>query len=324
MASPAHADLLTDLRAVPAAVRTRLRIKHLELFRLVCEHQSLRKAAEAANMTQPGATKLVQELEDMFNVQLFQRDRRGMRPTQFGDIVRRHVDVLMADIGQMVSDVGLFASGGSGLVRLGVIPSLSSALLAQSINALLAAHPRTRLKLSEGSTDELLAQLARNELDITFGRVLHASQEEGLRTNRVYTESFDIVCSREHRLARRRAIGWEELSREQWVLPASGPLREMTEDIFTARGVLRPSVAVASSSFHQMRYVIAAGTLLGVLPRSIARQGRTDGNLVVLKIDQSAHFAPISLITRRDFEQAPLVQEFERIVLRAATTLHLG
>lgn len=310
--------------ALPPAFRTRLRMKHLELFRHICELRSLRKASEAANMTQPAATKLVQELEDMFGARLFHRDRLGMRPTGSGEMVRRHIAVLLADVGHMVSEVKLFASGGSGLIRLGIIPSLAPRLLAKSMNELLAAHPQARFQLREGATDELLNGLALNELDIIFGRVLHAAPARNLRLTNIYTETFDIVCGRQHPLARKAAVTWKDLAQEHWVLPASGtPLREMAESMFSTHGGLRPVVAVASSSFQQMRFVIAAGQLLGILPRSLAKRGQAEGDLVLLRQVERVKFAPISLILRKDVEQPPLVEEFARVVRGAARSLRL-
>jgi len=313
-----------DGGALPPAFRTRLRMKHLELFRHICELRSLRQAAEASSMTQPAATKLVQELEDMFGARLFHRDRTGMRPTASGEMVRRHIAVLLADVGHMVSEVKLFAGGGSGLIRLGIIPSLAPRLLAESMNKLLAAHPQARFQLREGATDELLDGLSRNELDIIFGRVLHAAPARNLRLAPIYTEMFDIVCGRQHALARKAAPTWKDLAQELWVLPASGtPLREMAESMFSAHGVLRPAVAVASSSFQQMRFVIAAGQLLGILPRSIAARGQAEGDLVLLRQVERVKFAPISLILRKDVEQPPVVEAFSRIVRATARSLRL-
>lgn len=310
--------------AIPAGLKTRLRLKHLELFRHVCELQSLRKAAEASSMTQPAATKLVQEMEDMFGLPLFHRDRRGMRPTQHGEVVRRHIHVVMADVGNMHAEVKLFASGGTGLVRLGIIPSLSSALLARSVNELATAHPGARIQMRESSTDELLRELSTNNLDVIFGRVLYAGHASNLRITKVYTESFEIVCAKGHRLAPRRTVTWEELSEERWVLPATGPLRELAEDMFTTHGVMRPVVTIASGSFHQTRHVIASGSLLGILPRSLALQAEAGGGVAVLRAGQSPRFAPISLIARKDIEQPPLVREFERIAVRTAAALKLN
>ena len=69
----------------------RLRFKHLELFQNVVDQHTLRAAAEVSSMSQPAATKLVQELEEMFGVPLFQRGKRGMRPTHYGEVMRRHI-----------------------------------------------------------------------------------------------------------------------------------------------------------------------------------------------------------------------------------------
>ena len=318
MAQAAHRE------PVRAVIRSRLRLKHFEVFRQVCELHTIRKAAAASNMTQPAATKLIRELEDMFQVVLFQRNRRGMQLTQHGEILRRHIGIVMADIGNIAEDMDQFTHGGGGMIRLGIIPSLSSVLLARCINGLLEAHPRARFSVQEGTTDTLMHELVRNNLDIIFGRVLHADHPQSLRVTKVYTEAFDIVCARENPLARQADVKWKDLANAQWVLPEIGsPLREIAEGMFTARGNLRPVVAVASSSFHQMRYVIGLGPLLGVLPHSIAQTGQRDGDLAILRPKQAAKVAPISLIARSDIEQPSIVAAFETIAIRTARELLL-
>lgn len=309
--------------SVHAIIRSRFRLRHLEVFRNVCELHTIRKAAAASNMTQPAATKLIQELEDMFRVVLFQRTRRGMQLTQHGEIIRRHVNIVFADIGNISTELEQLTRGGGGLIRLGILPSLSATLLSHCINELLAEHPLTQLSVREGTTDELLGQLLRNELDITFGRILHASQAENLRIAKVYTETFDIVCGKNNPLATQEDIKWRDLAAAKWVLPELGsPLREIADSMFTARGNLRPVVAVTSSSFHQMRYVIAAGQLLGVLPHSLVQRASVECDLVVLRPKQAAQVAPISLITRNDFEPSSTVSSFQRIALKAAQNLN--
>jgi DNA-binding transcriptional LysR family regulator len=307
------------------AIRSRLRLKHFELFRHLCELHTMRKAAAASHMTQPAATKLVQELEDMFQAVLFTRNRRGMQLTQHGEILRRHIGTVLADIGQISAELDRFTRGGGGLIRLGIIPSLSPTLLAHCINELLESHPGSTFATSEGTTDDLMQRLARGELDVMFGRVLHAGHPASLRAAKVYTEAFDIVCGRRHPLARQAGVKWSELARASWVLPPVGsPLREITESMFTARGNLRPVAAVASSSFHQMRYVIAGGQLLGVLPHSIAAVAEAEGDIVVLRPRSAAKVAPISVIVRGDIELSPLVAAFEAIAVRAAKGLGLA
>lgn len=275
-------------------------------------------------MTQPAATKLIQELEDMFGVFLFKRDRRGMRPTQYGEMVKRHFELVLADVGNMCQEVDLFSKGGQGVIRLGIIPSLSSVLLAESINKMIDAYPHVYFQVHEATTDELLEQLSRNSLDVIFGRVLRADLANRLRVSEIYTETFDVVCSSRHRLVRQQSVSWRELGQERWVLPATGsPLREMAENLFTSQDVLRPTVVVASSSFHQMRTLLSLGGLVGVLPRSIAEEAERAGDLVRLRLNSRAKFAPISMVVREEVETPPLIEAFERVVQQSKKALKL-
>ena len=54
----------------------------------------------------------------MFGVPLFKRDRRGMRPNAHGDLIKRHFNVVMSDVGHIATSWPYYASGGAGVVRL--------------------------------------------------------------------------------------------------------------------------------------------------------------------------------------------------------------
>lgn len=319
-------DTTTALTGTADAMfSSRLKLKHLTLFQNVCQLRTLRKAADASHMTQPAATKLIHELEELFAVPLFRRTRSGMTLTLHGHVVRRHVDILLADIGNMRAEVEMLSDGVMGLIRLGVVPSLAPALLAQSIAQTLKARPHVRFEVLEGSTTALLASLNRNELDLIFGRVLNAAQAESLRVVNVYAESFAIVCAAGHPLARRRSIRWGALARQTWVLPPAGtPMRQLVDNMFTRHHALRPEAAVESNNFIRMQHLIHHSELLGIVPRSMALEGVANHELAVLSPGVADDFAPISLISRSDIDQPPLMDLFSRVVLETAAAMKLG
>jgi DNA-binding transcriptional LysR family regulator len=303
---------------------SRLKLKHLTLFRHVCELQTLRKGAEAANITQPAATKLIQELEALFGVTLFHRDRSGMRPTLHGNLVRRYAEILLADVDKMHEEVGRLSAGITGRIRLGVVPSLSPALLTQSIVHTLKDRSQVSFSIQEGSTTVLLSGLRSNELDLVLGRVVDLEQIRGMKVTSVYTEPFAIVCAVDHPLAARKHTTWRELASYQWVLaPAGTPTRQLADDLFTRNQVIRPGAAVESSSFGQMRYLISQSELLGMVPRSIALRSASRGDLAVLKGEVGEQFAPISLISRSDIDQPPLIEAFSRVLSETAAAMNL-
>ncbi len=297
----------------------RLRLRHLEVFQAVCERHTLRKAAEACHLTQPAATRLILELEAMLGVPLFERDRRGMRLTAYGQRVRRHADLLRADLGQMRTDIDRYRTGITGRIRLGVIPSLASELLGEAIARTLSGRRDVQFLLREGTATDLIAALRRNELDLTFGRIVDERASADRTVLPIYSGRFAIACRRDHPLAAQCRVDWTTLARQAWVLPPGGsPLRAMVEQLFQANRVLRPFVAVESSSFHHTRELLSRSDLLGLLPQALVARAADRQSLNLLKRDIQEAFTPICMILRNDVEPEPLVTAFiEQVRLQA-------
>lgn len=302
----------------------RLRFKHLELFQNVVDHHTLRAAAEVSSMSQPAATKLVQELEEMFGVPLFQRGKRGMRPTHYGEVMRRHIAIVLADIDRMRQEIALVAEGGEGHIRLGVLPSLAPGLLTRSVDKMLGAHPKVQFSITEAASTELLASLSRNELDLTFARIMPGEVVEGVRHGTVYVEPFAVVARRGHPLARARRLTWKLLSDATWILPAKDtPMRNFIDEWFGRNAAFRPRVAIECSTLEKVRDLIAGTDMVGVLPRSFLLNGARRKDLAPLKVGLDPNFAPISLVFRQHRELAPVVDAFAKAVRAAAVELGL-
>src|SRR3546814_8950325 len=59
---------------------SRLRLKHFRLLVALDDCGSLLKAAEYVALSQPGATKALQEIESALGAELFIRNNRGLEP----------------------------------------------------------------------------------------------------------------------------------------------------------------------------------------------------------------------------------------------------
>ncbi|WP_353622889.1 LysR family transcriptional regulator [Aliirhizobium terrae] len=97
-------------------------LRHLKSSQLLLliglgEAASLRKAASALNMTQPTATKLIQDLEAAVGVALFERSRRGMRPTSYGEVMIRHARLMRTEIIRTREELDSLAQGRPALSR---------------------------------------------------------------------------------------------------------------------------------------------------------------------------------------------------------------
>lgn len=314
----------TDLVSPGRTLARRLKLRHLEVFRSVCQHGSVRRASEAVNIAQPAATKLIHDLENMLGVQLFVRNRRGMVLTPHGELVRRHASVLFADVASLHDEVEALSQGQSGVLRLGVLPSLNAQLFAKSISRVLTRWPAVRITVREGATNELLSLLARNELDVSFARVLGIAQAKSLVTVPVYDEAFCVACAANHPFAVRPSVRWSDLVKAGWALPVEGtPLRQLVDGIFARNRILRPQAMVECSGYEHIRHIVVHSTLIGVLPRALAMQASSQGEIVILRARLDGDVLPISLVYRKDIEPSRLTIAYVEMAMELARSEHL-
>src|SRR5688572_12125827 len=102
-------------------IRARLKTRQLLLLVALDEEGNIHRAAEVLNMTQPGASKLLKDLEDVLGVPLFERLPRGMRPTAYGEAMIRHSRTALASLNQAHDEVQELKAGRFGQVTVGAI-----------------------------------------------------------------------------------------------------------------------------------------------------------------------------------------------------------
>ena len=152
------------------------RLKSRQMLLLIALHEvkSLRKAAAMLNMTQPTATKLLQDLEHNIGLPLFDRGRRGMQPTNYGDVMIRHARLVLADLNRTRLELEALSSGATGQIKIGAVISAIPFLLARAVAKLKRQHPRLFVSIDVGTSDALVPALAKGELDVLLARPLCA------------------------------------------------------------------------------------------------------------------------------------------------------
>src|SRR5512140_557756 len=154
-------------QAAPASLR-RLKLRQLELLDQLADHQSLARAAAAMNVTQPAATKLLQEIEHAMGVALFERLPRGLRPTPYGEIMMRHARTVLAALDRGREEIAALMDGAAGSVSVGSVRGATSALLAPALAAVRETRPRVRMNVLVDAAEILIPRLREARLDIVL------------------------------------------------------------------------------------------------------------------------------------------------------------
>ncbi|WP_027351661.1 LysR family transcriptional regulator [Halotalea alkalilenta] len=126
----------------------------MEVFVQVVQSGSFAAAARRLEMTPSAVAKLIQRLESRLGARLINRTTRSFQPTAEGRLFFDRAQVILADLEDAESAVGLEASEPQGVLRLNVSVPFGRRLLLPLLPEFLALHPRMRVDLT--LTDELI------------------------------------------------------------------------------------------------------------------------------------------------------------------------
>lgn len=303
-------------------IRSRLRVRHLDLLQALDSTRSVHKAAAQLGMTQPAASKLLVELETTFGVPLFIRSRRGISPTVYGQALVHKAAVLLSDLDGARSELDAMTRGASGRVRVGVLQAVLPGLIPRALTQLREQSAGVTVMLQEGSYDALLNSLARGELDCVIGRLMVGKGQAEFHTEVLYDEPIHIVARVGHPLVRSSRVNAATLARQSWILPPpQAPLRERIDAYFAEQNLSLMDPVVESVSLLANEVLLRHSDVLAAMPRGVALHYARLGVLAILKFQPGWTLPPVGVVTRSDAEISPSLHVFLQAVRAEAAAL---
>ena len=255
------------------------------------------RAAEAMNVTQSTLSAGVKDLEATLGVTLVDRGKRRVLFTPAGEEVLRRGRLLLEGAESLVEAAQATRAPLSGLVRLGVIPTIGPFLLPQVLPGLRRAFPKLKLVLVEDQTQRIVDQLESGALDVLL---LALPCDCGTaETMDLFEDEFLATLPKGHDLARPAAIAPERLAGEPLLLAEGHCLRSHALSVCnladTALGT-----AVEATSLHTLVQMVDGGLGLTLLPRMAVDAGILRGTgLVTRPLDVRPRSRSIGLAWRR-------------------------
>jgi DNA-binding transcriptional LysR family regulator len=291
---PATFDLLSS-------TISRLKLRQMSLVIALVETRNLHRAAESLNLSQPAATKLLQEIEHALGAPLFDRRPRGMAPTIYGLAAARHARLLLRDLDRLQQEIDGLKRGIEGVVHLGAVMAAVPRLVTGALATIGRDHPTLRVSVLTDTSNALLAELHAGRLDIVVGRTIGGRERDVLHYEPLIEERLKLVVGPHNPLLRRTDLSLAELARERWVLqPEPTPMRRSIEAAFVLAGMELPSHPVETVSMVATVSLLAETSLIGVVPDSIARYFAELGAVAELPVSLAARMEPVGLITIAD------------------------
>jgi len=257
----------------------------LEAFVAVVETGSIVAASVRLNLTQPGVTRRIQNLEESLGAVLLDRLSKPLRPTSAGREAYEHSRRVLRSIEDLKTSLSPQGSV-CGEFRLAIAPYLSHAALAQPLDTLRSEFPQLSIRVTHGWPVRLMDQLARSEIDAAaIGLVEGVDPPEDLAGDDFGTQPVLIVAA--HSLGAPKHATVTDLACFSWITNENGcGLRAFLKQKFEAA---------------RLPFTIAVETLNADLRMSLVARGLGVGIVTPAAFAQSPWREAIVIIETPDF-----------------------
>jgi DNA-binding transcriptional LysR family regulator len=297
------------------SMMNRLRLKHLRLIHVLADAGNLHRAAAILNITQPAATKILQDLENILGVKVFEREQRGMIPSEIGAFIIDYARSMLSETERFSVGLSNLKSGGYGALLVGAILATATDILPNAVAELKKRRPLMTIRLLEANSDQLLPALKRNELDLVLGRFTHPRDRITFEFEMLADEDLWIFVACSHPLASGPPSTLREMGHLPWVLPpAPSQMRKLIDEAFAIAGLRMPDNLVESSSILTTLHLVQQAGMVAVLPAAIVIDFVQNARCARLPVTLNKSLDPYGIITRFGEQPSANAQEFITIL----------
>lgn len=279
-------------------------LRQLEYLVALAETRHFRRAAERTNTTQPTLSEQIKAMEERLGVQLVERTTARVVITPAGARIVEIARRMLRDAGEIRAVAASGAKELSGLVRLGLPPTIGPYLMQRAAPQLHNAYPDLRLYMREELPKTLPQALEDGVHDVIITPLPIRGSE--IQSVTLFREPLLFTVAADHPLAARKSIALAEI-KGQDVL-ALGPGHMLHDPILhlCKEAGARLKLEFEGTSLDMLREMIVMGFGAAFMPGLYVRRELVgDASVKCLEIKDRSIYATIGMAWRATSARAP-------------------
>jgi DNA-binding transcriptional LysR family regulator len=270
----------------------------LQIFKAVAEAGGITKAAARLHRVQSNITTRVKQLEARLGTALFHRHKRRLALSPEGRTLLAYAERLLA----LSSEAQAALRGGAprGLLRIGALESTAATRLPPVLSRYHLAYPEVRLELATGTSGALVSKVMSGEIEAAF--VAEPFTAQGLETRLAFNEELVLIAP--------KGLAPIRSAKDAAHLPvlafAAGCSYRRRLEAWLGRAGIAPERVMEYGSYHAIVACVAAGAGIAVVPKSVMRAVRPQGEVRVYPLPQDIARAKTQLVWRQGHASAAL------------------
>jgi LysR family carnitine catabolism transcriptional activator len=239
-------------------------LRSLQAFRRVAELRSFSLAAERMRVSQPALSATIRKLEGILGVKVFDRTTRQVLLTPDGRELLRLATRMIDEYESVFGDFQDYLAQRRGRVVIAALPSVAAVLLPPVLRRFRAGHEAVDIRIRDTLHDAVVDEVLSGAAD--FGLTVAPSGRAELAFERLFADSFVLVCPRDHKLAAQASASWREIARHPLIAPSPTSSVRQAIAAACAKAGIDLHVAYEAEHLSTMGGLLAVGLGVTALP----------------------------------------------------------
>lgn len=271
-------------------------IRHLKIFIAVAETGSMSKAAQKLFLSQPTVSQAIRELEEHYEVRLFERLSRRLHITPAGQELLGYAYQAAGQFDLLENRMQKNRRRES--LRIGGTITVGACLLSNIMSDFQVALPEADTFVYVGNTRTIEEKLLRSELDIAIveGDVRHPD----LVSRPCIRDYLVLGCASSHPFAQRDDLHIGDLNQQPFVMREKGSGTRALFDRFIERHHLHIRTAWEATCPEAFRNAILNNHCLAVISVRLLETDIRNGSIRIFNVPTDEFERSFSLVTHKD------------------------
>ncbi|WP_342601614.1 selenium metabolism-associated LysR family transcriptional regulator [Peribacillus sp. FSL E2-0159] len=284
----------------------------LKVFVTVIEQKNFSRAGDILNLSQPGVSLHIRNLENELGTKLIYRSPKQVQITEPGKILYRHAKQMLNHYETAIREINEFNNVVSGTMKIGASFTIGEYYLPKVLAEFAAQYPMVDIQIIISNSNEVIQGIRSNKLDI--GLIEGETDYKDIDVRPFMNDEMIVVVPPIHPLSQMDLIEGTLLQNQTWVLREEGSGTRTYSDKLLSSLELKIKKTFIFTSIQGVKEAVMAGLGIALLSRLTVQKELKSNELKTFHLKNEPIIRPFSIVKKLDFEASKAMELFLRKV----------
>lgn len=284
----------------------------LKVFVTVIEQKNFSRAGDILNLSQPGVSLHIRNLENELGTKLIYRSPKQVQITEPGKILYRHAKQMLNHYETAKREINEFNNVVSGTMKIGASFTIGEYYLPKVLAEFAAKYPMVDIQIIISNSNDVIQGIRSNKLDI--GLIEGETDYKDIDVMPFMNDEMIVVVPPDHPLSQMDLIEGNMLQNQIWVLREQGSGTRTYSDKLLSSLELNIKKTFIFTSIQGVKEAVMAGLGIALLSRLTVQKELKSNELKTFHLKNEPLIRPFSIVKKLDFDASKAMELFLRKV----------